>query len=178
MNLVVAGTETAVLMVESEALELPEDVMLGGVVFGHTQMQAAINAINELVEVAGKPEWDWQAPAKNEALIARVTEIASAKIDEAFRITAKQARSQQLSAIGKEVHETLVAEGVSTTPTPSTTSSSISKPRLFVAASSAASRVSMVVTPVPCARSTSVSACCRVPTVPPCSPAVRPRPWW
>jgi polyribonucleotide nucleotidyltransferase len=112
MNLVVAGTETAVLMVESEALELPEDVMLGGVVFGHTQMQAAINAINELVEVAGKPEWDWQAPAKNEALIARVTEIASAKIDEAFRITAKQARSQQLSAIGKEVHETLVAEGV------------------------------------------------------------------
>ncbi|MDD2989955.1 MAG: polyribonucleotide nucleotidyltransferase [Zoogloea sp.] len=112
MNLVVAGTETAVLMVESEALELPEDVMLGGVVFGHTQMQAAINAINELVEVAGKPEWDWQAPAKNEALIARVTEIASAKIDEAFRITAKQARSQQLSAIGKEVHETLVTEGV------------------------------------------------------------------
>ena len=112
MNLVVAGTETAVLMVESEALELPEDVMLGGVVFGHTQMQAAINAINELVEVAGKPEWDWQAPAKNEVLIARVTEIASAKIDEAFRITAKQARSQQLSAIGKEVHETLVAEGV------------------------------------------------------------------
>ena len=112
MNLVVAGTETAVLMVESEALELPEDVMLGGVVFGHTQMQAAIQAINELVEVAGKPEWDWQAPAKNEALIARVTEIASAKIDEAFRITAKQARSQQLSAIGKEVHETLVAEGV------------------------------------------------------------------
>ena len=83
MNLVVAGTETAVLMVESEALELPEDVMLGGVVFGHTQMQAAITAINELVDVAGKPEWDWQAPAKDEALIARVTEIAGAKIEEA-----------------------------------------------------------------------------------------------
>ena len=112
MNLVVAGTETAVLMVESEALELSEEVMLGGVVFGHTQMQAAIQAINELVEEAGKPEWDWQAPAKNEALIARVTEIASAKVDEAFRITAKQARSQQLSAIGKEVHDTLAAEGV------------------------------------------------------------------
>ena len=112
MNLVVAGTDTAVLMVESEALELPEDVMLGGVVFGHTQMQAAIQAINELVELAGKPEWDWQAPAKNETLIARVTEIASAKVDEAFRITAKQARSQQLSAIGKEVHATLAAEGI------------------------------------------------------------------
>jgi polyribonucleotide nucleotidyltransferase len=112
MNLVVAGTDTAVLMVESEALELPEDVMLGGVVFGHTQMQAAIQAINELVELAGKPEWDWQAPAKNETLIARVTEIASAKVDEAFRITAKQARSQQLTAIGKEVHATLAAEGI------------------------------------------------------------------
>lgn len=112
MNLVVAGTESAVLMVESEALELPEDVMLGGVVFGHTQMQAAINAINELVDVAGKPEWDWQAPAKNEALIARVTEIADAKIEEAFRITAKQARSAQLSAISSEVHAALAAEGV------------------------------------------------------------------
>ncbi|MBN9694593.1 MAG: polyribonucleotide nucleotidyltransferase [Zoogloea sp.] len=111
MNLVVAGTETAVLMVESEALELPEDVMLGGVVFGHTQMQAAINAINELVEVAGKPEWDWQPPAKDEALIARVTEIAAAKIEEAFGITAKQERSQRLSAIGDEVHATLTAEG-------------------------------------------------------------------
>ncbi len=111
MNLVVAGTETAVLMVESEALELPEDVMLGGVVFGHTQMQAAINAINELVEVAGKPEWDWQPPAKDEALIARVTEIAAAKIEDAFRITAKQERSQQLKAIGDEVHAALTAEG-------------------------------------------------------------------
>jgi polyribonucleotide nucleotidyltransferase len=61
LNLVVAGTEAAVLMVESEAQELSEDVMLGAVVFGHDQMQAAIKAINELVEVAGKPEWDWQA---------------------------------------------------------------------------------------------------------------------
>jgi polyribonucleotide nucleotidyltransferase len=112
MNLVVAGTDTAVLMVESEAFELSEEVMLGGVVFGHTQMQAAIQAINELVELAGKPEWDWQAPAKNEALIARVTEIAGAKVDEAFRITAKQARSQELSAIGKEVLATLAAEGI------------------------------------------------------------------
>ncbi|MEN9427844.1 MAG: hypothetical protein RLZZ220_2193 [Pseudomonadota bacterium] len=111
MNLVVAGTESAVLMVESEALELPEDVMLGGVVFGHTQMQAAITAINELVDMAGKPEWDWQAPAKDEALIARVTEVAGAKIEEAFRITAKQARSQQLSAISDEVYAALAADG-------------------------------------------------------------------
>src|SRR5689334_703273 len=60
LNLVVAGTEQGVMMVESEALELPEDVMLGGVVFGHEQMQAAINAINELAEVAGKPAWPFE----------------------------------------------------------------------------------------------------------------------
>ncbi|MCP2936282.1 polyribonucleotide nucleotidyltransferase, partial [Salmonella enterica subsp. enterica serovar Typhimurium] len=65
LNLVVAGTEAAVLMVESEAMELSEEVMLGAVVYGHEQMQAAINAINDLVEVAGKPEWDWQAPARD-----------------------------------------------------------------------------------------------------------------
>ena len=59
------------MMVESEALELPEDVMLGGVVYGHEQMQAAIQAIDELAEQAGKPAWDWKPPAKNEALIAR-----------------------------------------------------------------------------------------------------------
>ena len=70
LNLVVAGTEHAVLMVESEAQELSEEVMLGAVVFGHEQMQAAIKAINELVEEAGKPKWDWQPPAKDEALIA------------------------------------------------------------------------------------------------------------
>jgi polyribonucleotide nucleotidyltransferase len=64
---VVAGTEAAVLMVESEAKQLSEEVMLGAVVFGHDQMQAAIKAINELVEVAGKPEWDWQAPARTSA---------------------------------------------------------------------------------------------------------------
>jgi len=72
LNLVVAGTSQGVLMVESEALELPEDVMLGAVVYGHEQMQAAIQAIQELAEQAGKPAWEWSAPAKNEALIARV----------------------------------------------------------------------------------------------------------
>src|SRR5690606_18072260 len=63
LNLVVAGTEAAVLMVESEAQELSEEIMLGGVVFGHEQMQAVINAIHDLVAQAGKPEWDWQPPA-------------------------------------------------------------------------------------------------------------------
>ena len=82
-------------MVESEAKQLSEEIMLGAVVFGHDQMQAAIKAINELVEVAGKPEWDWQPPAKDEALIARVTELAEAELREAYRITSKQARTQQ-----------------------------------------------------------------------------------
>src|SRR3989338_2784645 len=76
LNLVVAGTEQGVMMVESEALELPEDVMLGAVNFGHEQMQAAIQAINELAEVAGKPAWEWQPPAKDEALAARVKQLA------------------------------------------------------------------------------------------------------
>lgn len=102
LNLVVAGTEAAVLMVESEAKELSEEVMLGSVVFGHQQMQAAIRAINELVEVAGKPEWDWQPPAKNEALIARIKELAAADMEEAFRITSKQARTERVNEIRKK----------------------------------------------------------------------------
>ncbi|MDA8109405.1 MAG: polyribonucleotide nucleotidyltransferase [Betaproteobacteria bacterium] len=101
LNLVVAGTEQGVLMVESEALELPEDTMLGAVVFGHEQMQAAIRAIDELAEVAGKPAWDWQPPAKNEALIARVTDLAMAELRAAFQIKQKQARNARLSEIRK-----------------------------------------------------------------------------
>ncbi|WP_374276724.1 polyribonucleotide nucleotidyltransferase [Azonexus sp.] len=99
LDLVVAGTESAVLMVESEAQELSEEVMLGAVVFGHTEMQKAINAINELVEQAGKPEWDWQAPAKDEALVARLQELVGARLEEAYNITVKQTRSQAVKAI-------------------------------------------------------------------------------
>src|SRR5471030_2576446 len=76
MDLIVAGTRAAVLMVESEAKQLSEEVMLGGVVFGHEQGNVAIAAINELVKEAGKPEWKWAAPAKNEPFIAKVTELA------------------------------------------------------------------------------------------------------
>ena len=103
LDLVVAGTETAVLMVESEAQELSEEVMLGAVVFGHEQSQAAINAINDLVEEGGKPEWDWQAPARDEALIARLEAVARAKVEEAFNLTVKQERSQKLKEIKAEV---------------------------------------------------------------------------
>jgi len=115
LNLVVAGTEAAVLMVESEAKELSEEVMLGSVVFGHQQMQAAIRAINELVEVAGKPEWNWQPPAKNETLIARVKELAGAQLEEAFRITSKQARTERLNEIRKQTIAT-VTEGLEVPP--------------------------------------------------------------
>ena len=102
LDLVVAGTAAAVLMVESEAQQLSEEVMLGAVVFGHEQMQVAITAINELVEQAGKPEWDWQAPAKDEALIAKVAGLAEADMREAYRITSKQARTQKTREIAKK----------------------------------------------------------------------------
>jgi polyribonucleotide nucleotidyltransferase len=101
LNLVVAGTEQGVLMVESEAQELSEDVMLGGVVFGHEKMQAAIQAIHELAEVAGKPAWDWQAPAKNEALVMRIAELAEADLRAAFAMRQKQARNTRLNEIRK-----------------------------------------------------------------------------
>jgi len=115
LNLVVAGTEGAVLMVESEALQLSEEIMLGAVVFGHEKMQVAIKAINELVEVAGKPEWDWQPPAKNEPLIARVAELAEADLREAYRITSKQARTLKTREITKKTIAALT-EGVENAP--------------------------------------------------------------
>jgi polyribonucleotide nucleotidyltransferase len=115
LDLVVAGTEGAVLMVESEANQLSEEIMLGAVVFGHDQMQAAIKAINELVEVAGKPEWDWQPPAKNEPLIAKVAELAEAELREAYRITSKQARTVKTREITKKTIAALT-EGVENAP--------------------------------------------------------------
>jgi len=93
MDLVVAGTEAAVLMVESEAQQLTEEVMLGAVVFGHEQGNIAINAIHDLVREAGKPAWDWKAPAKDEALIARVNALAEEKLRAAYQIRNKQART-------------------------------------------------------------------------------------
>ncbi|MFZ4761124.1 MAG: polyribonucleotide nucleotidyltransferase, partial [Burkholderiaceae bacterium] len=110
LDLVVAGTDSAVMMVESEAKQLPEDVMLGAVVFGHDQMQAVIKAIDELVEIAGKPEWDWQAPARNEALIARITALADNEMRDAYTSRNKQERTQKIRAIEKSVHATVADE--------------------------------------------------------------------
>ena len=108
MDLVVAGTESAVLMVESEARQLSEEIMLGGVVFGHEQMQVAINAIHELVEEAGKPEWDWEPAPKNEPLIAAVTALATNGLKAAYQIRQKQERSEKLKEVYASVKQTLI----------------------------------------------------------------------
>jgi len=116
MDLIVAGTEAAVLMVESEAQQLSEEVMLGGVVFGHNAMQAVIGAINELVREAGKPDWDWQPAAKNEALIATVTAAAQDSLYAAYQTRQKQERTTQLRQVYSGVHaklsEAAAAQGV------------------------------------------------------------------
>ena len=111
MDLVVAGTEAAVLMVESEAKQLSEEIMLAAIVFGHEQGNIAINAIHELVRDAGKPMWAWQAPAKNEPLIARVNELAGTKLQAAYQIRAKQARTQACRIVTSEVMAALKADG-------------------------------------------------------------------
>jgi polyribonucleotide nucleotidyltransferase len=105
LDLVVAGTEQAVLMVESEAKELPEDVMLGAVVFGHQQMQAVIQAINEMADEAGAAAWEWSPPAKNESLIARIAELAEKDLRAAFELKQKQARSEAIDNIWKRVFD-------------------------------------------------------------------------
>jgi polyribonucleotide nucleotidyltransferase len=103
LDLVVAGTEQAVLMVESEAKELSEDVMLGAVVFGHQQMQQVIQVINELADEAGKPAWEWTPPAKDDSLIARITQLSEQDLRAAFQIKQKSARSAAIDDIWKRV---------------------------------------------------------------------------
>ncbi len=107
LNLVVAGTEQGVLMVESEALELSEDAMLGAVMYGHERMQAAIRAINELAEVAAKPAWDWQPPARDETLTARIAQLSEADLRKAFALRQKRARSEAIDAIWKSAFNEL-----------------------------------------------------------------------
>ena len=105
LNLVVAGTQQAVLMVESEANELSEEIMLGSVVFGHEQLQAVVDLINALADEAGKPLWDWAPPARDEALVRRVAELAEAGLQEAYRVRQKQQRTERVAAVYKQVAE-------------------------------------------------------------------------
>src|SRR6185369_13581553 len=113
LNLVVAGTEAAVLMVESEAHELAEEVMLGAVVFGHQQQQAVIDLIHSLVEEGGKPEWDWQPPAKDEELLAKVSAAAESDLRAAYQMRQKQQRQQRLKEIYKNATAQCAGEGAS-----------------------------------------------------------------
>ncbi|NUZ08126.1 polyribonucleotide nucleotidyltransferase [Piscinibacter koreensis] len=112
MDLIVAGTEAAVLMVESEAQQLSEEIMLGGVVFGHEQGNVAINAIHELVRDAGKPVWDWSAEAKDEAFNAKIAALAEQPLREAYQIRSKQSRTQATRAVTASTIAALQGEGV------------------------------------------------------------------
>ena len=114
LDLVVAGTAQAVLMVESEAQILPEDVMLGAVVYGHEQMQAVIRAINELADAVNPEVWDWKAPETDAALVAKVQEIAGQTVAEAFKIRQKQARTAKLDEAWAAVEAALITEDTDT----------------------------------------------------------------
>ena len=114
LDLVVAGTAQAVLMVESEAQILPEDVMLGAVVYGHEQMQAVIRAINELADAVNPEVWDWKAPETDAALVTKVQEIAGQTVAEAFKIRQKQARTAKLDEAWAAVEAALITEDTDT----------------------------------------------------------------
>ncbi|GHE78835.1 polyribonucleotide nucleotidyltransferase [Thalassotalea profundi] len=108
LDLVVSGTDSAVLMVESEADVLSEEVMLGAVVYGHEQMQTAITAIKEMAEEVGNAKWEWEAPVKNAELIAKIAELSEAQVNEAYQITEKASRYEKIAEIRNAVLEQLL----------------------------------------------------------------------
>jgi polyribonucleotide nucleotidyltransferase len=111
LDLVVAGTENAVLMVESEAQELAEDVMLGAVMYGHEQMQTVISAIRELVAEAGTVAWEWAAPESNADLASAVAEAGESALVAAYQISDKQQRYAELTEIRSSIVSKLCPEG-------------------------------------------------------------------
>ena len=110
LDLVVSGTEGAVLMVESEADNLSEEEMLSAVVYGHDQQQVVIKAINEFAAEVATPAWNWEAPAVNTELKAQVAELAETRLSDAYQITEKMARYEQVGAIKNDVVEALIAQ--------------------------------------------------------------------
>ena len=112
LDMVVAGTESAVLMVESEARELTEDQMLGAVLFAHQEMQAVIKAINELKVEAGKPEWDWQPEPKNESLASALSDQMSVSLTEAYQVSDKMARQDRVSELRDQAVTALTSDDV------------------------------------------------------------------
>jgi polyribonucleotide nucleotidyltransferase len=111
LDMVVAGTKDAVLMVESQADQLTEDQMLGAVLYAHQEMQAVVQAVNELAAEAGKPRWDWQPPAVNAELVAAVEAQVRDALGEAYRITEKAARYERVGEIRQACVEALAVEG-------------------------------------------------------------------
>ena len=114
LDLVVAGTDAAVLMVESEADQLSEEIMLGSVVFGHDHMQAAIDAINELADEAGKDAWDWEAPAPNTEIIEKMRGLCADALSEAYSIRQKQARMSAVDEIRARVFAEMISADMDT----------------------------------------------------------------
>ena len=110
LDLVVSGTDSAVLMVESEADVLSEEVMLGAVMYGHEQMQTAITAIKEMAAEVNNPKWDWVAPVKNADLIAKIAELSEGQVNEAYQITEKAVSYEKIKEIRDGVVEALLAE--------------------------------------------------------------------
>src|SRR5690606_20543600 len=110
LELVVAGTADAVLMVESEASLLSEEVMLGAVMFGHEQLQVVINAINEFVAEAGAKEFKWTPPPANDALVTAIRGIVGNRLSDAFEVRVKAERKDAISALRNEVQEGLAPQ--------------------------------------------------------------------
>src|SRR5690606_29829987 len=110
LELVVAGTANAVLMVESEARELSEDVMLGAVMFGHQQMQVAIETINALVAEAGRPKWAWSAPAAEEGIVSAIRNAVGEQLASAFQVRDKLERRDAISTVKKAILNALAPE--------------------------------------------------------------------
>ncbi|MDE0762232.1 MAG: polyribonucleotide nucleotidyltransferase [Cellvibrionales bacterium] len=111
LDMIVAGTKDAVLMVESEASELSEDIMLGGVLFAHQEMQAVITVIEQLAAEVGKPRWDWQEEAVNQDMAKALDALASADLDAAYQTVDKQQRVASISSIKDRAMSTLVVDG-------------------------------------------------------------------
>ena len=112
LDMVVAGTKDAVLMVESEARELPEDIMLGAVLFAHQEMQAVISVIAELAAEVGKPRWDWQLEAENVELKKALNDLVGADLDAAYQVVDKQARMGNVNALRDSAVAQLASDSV------------------------------------------------------------------
>nr|UOP05455.1 hypothetical protein LVJ77_04685 [Conchiformibius kuhniae] len=177
LDLVVAGTAQAVLMVESEADILSEDIMLGAVVYGHEQMQTVINAINELADEVNPAVWDWQAPVADAELVAKVKEIAGDTVQAAFQIREKQARGAKIAEAWSAVETALITEDTDTLKANEIKGifkqleADVVRGQIL----EGKPRIDGTATPAPCARLTFKPMCCRARTAPPCSHAAKRR---